>query len=115
MAGEHLVEDHAERPEVDVLVDVAVLEPLRRRVGRRAPVVGRDLRRLGQRFGDAEVEDLEVAGRADEQVPGLEVGVHQPVVGLAFDRGGEAVRTIEELADADGVSRGETRARPGRL
>ena len=26
--GEHLVEDDAERPEVDVLVDVAVFEPL---------------------------------------------------------------------------------------
>ena len=33
MAGQHLVEDHAERPEVDVLVDVTVLETLGRRVG----------------------------------------------------------------------------------
>ena len=69
--------------------------------------------RLGQRFRNAEVEHLDVAGGPDEQVARLEVGVHEPVVGLAFDRGGEAVRLVEELADADRVSRRDLRIGSG--
>ena len=114
MPREHLVQHHAERPEVDVLVDAAVEQSLRRHVRRRAPVVGGERLGLVERLRDAEVEDDDLAGVADEDVPRLQVGMHQPVVALAFDRRREAVRLLEEGADGRGMtgSRDADRAAP---
>ena len=54
----HLVEHHAERPEVRVHVDALGAEAFRRGVGHRAADVGREIARLLEHLRHAEVEHL---------------------------------------------------------
>ena len=58
-AAHHLVQQHADRPEIRVGIDLAGLEPLRRQIRDAAEVVARDLPAQRQRLGDAEIEDLD--------------------------------------------------------
>ena len=77
LAGEHLVEQDADRPEVGVAIDVARLEPLGRQIRHAAEVVARDLAAQRQRLGDAEVEHLDLPGRREADVARLEIAVQQ--------------------------------------
>ena len=78
-AGQHFVEDDAERVDVGALVDLLAEDLLGRHVLRRAD----DVAGLGElrvafalRGGDAEVHDLEQAFLVDQHVRGLEVAMH---------------------------------------
>ena len=88
-AREQLVEHHPERVDVGVHPDPAPAELLGGRVGggeRAQPgagLVGGEVHRL-QLLGDAEVEQLHHAVRADHDVGGLEVAVdHRVLVGVS--------------------------------
>ena len=79
VAGEHLVEDDAEREEVRPVVDLLALDLLRRHVVRRAeelPLLG-EVRAVEP--GDAEVGDLHPPFLGDQDVRRLDVAVHHPV------------------------------------
>ena len=120
-AGEHLVEDDAERPDVGALVDGLAPRLLGRHVGRGAeddaelrPVRGRHRRRVHERrrarevgrggaargrvhrLGQAEVEDLDLPVRRELHVGGLEVAVDDSLL----------VRGLERLGDLPGDGEG---------
>ena len=98
--GHHLVEHHAERPEVDVRIHATRLELLGRGVANRAPDIGGDLAGLGEGLRNAEVEHADLARARQQDVLRLQVGVHDCIAGLALD-GQELVRLVEELADTE--------------
>ena len=76
-AAQHLVEQHAQRPEVGVRIDLAALEPFGRQVSDAAEIIARDFSAERQRLGDPEVEHLDRAGRRDAHVAGLEISMQQ--------------------------------------
>ena len=78
-AADHLVEQHADRPELGLRVDLPRLEALRREVRDAAEVVARDLSAERQRLGDAEVEHLDLVSVENTNVPGLEIAVQETV------------------------------------
>ena len=82
VAGDHLVEHHAERPEVRVHVHALRSQALRRRVRDRAADVGRELARFLEHLRHAEVEHLALAARGNLDVRRLEIVVQQPVRAL---------------------------------
>ncbi len=73
---DHLVERHAERPDVGPVIDPPAARLLRRHVGHRADrrALSRSARLTGERR-QAEVEDLGPAVLCDEDVGGLDVAV----------------------------------------
>ena len=78
-------------------------------LGRRRSAVGRLGRSLGRRLGlrqlgETEVEDLDAAVARHEQVLGLQVAVHDPLL----VRGGEPVRDLDRVVD--GLARRESAA-----
>ncbi len=79
VAGQHLVEHHAQREEVGPVVHLLALDLLRRHVVGRAE----ELTLLGEvravEPGDAEVRDLHPVVRGDEDVRRLDVAVDDPV------------------------------------
>ena len=92
LAGDHLVEQHAQREDVAAVVDGLAARLLgahvaqgpeheaRLRLGERLHLGDAVLRlRLGlEQLGEAEVEDLGVAVRRHDHVLGLDVAVHDP-------------------------------------
>ncbi len=88
-AGEHEVEQDADRVDVDALVDLLAEDLLRRQAGRGPEhVLLGDVRRSGDQLGEAEVEDLDVVGPplplAQHDVGGLDVAMDDAArVGLA--------------------------------
>ncbi len=108
MTADHLVEHHAQRPQIHVLVDVAGLEPFGRRIGSRPPVVGRHQRGPGERLRDAEIEHLDSIGPGDQDVIRLEVCVNDPMIGLIVDDGFEPMGLVEELANRLRILHGES-------
>ena len=111
-AGQHLVEQHADCPEVGVGVDLAglgFLAPATRRCEGCAEVVARHFPAERQRFGDAKVENLDLVGPEEPDVSRLQVAVQQGVKPTPVDRRLQSVRGFEELAqlnrDADGALR----------
>jgi hypothetical protein len=78
-AGEHLVEHHAQRPEVGAVVDGVAQHLLRRHVedgSQGAPVLGELFR--SEQLGDAEIEDLHRPAVRHQDVGGLDVAVDDP-------------------------------------
>ena len=113
-AGQHLVEDATQRPEVAALVDLHAAGLLGRHVGDGADCrarIGEPARRAGQ-LGEAEVEDLHLAVLGQHEVRRLDVamddagvmGPRQPARHLQGD--------VDRLADGQ---RAAGDARPQRL
>jgi len=98
VARYHLVEHHAERPEVGMHVDALGPEPLRRRVGDGAADVGCELAGFLEHLRHPEVEHFAFAGWFDLQMRRLQIVVQQPI-GSLFDGRREPVRPIEELEE----------------
>jgi hypothetical protein len=89
VTGEHAIEQHAERVDIDAGVDGLALDLLGREIVDGADdLLRRDLALAGDQLGHAEVEDLDEVGApladAQHHVAGLDVAVHQPArVGVA--------------------------------
>ena len=95
-AGQHLVENDADRVEVGALVHLIALRLLRREI-LGGPKNGADLRHAGVAGArDAEVHDLDVPVAVDHDVLRLDVAVDDAAAVRALD-GGEQLQT-----DADG-------------
>ena len=95
-AGEHLVEDDAQREEVGAAVGALAPQLFRRHVAHRAHQGGgpsrlRPPRQRAVQRGQAEVEDLHPAVDADEDVLRLEIAVHD----AAGVSGGEPSGNLE--------------------
>jgi hypothetical protein len=112
-SGQQLVRDHARREQVAARVELLARERLGRHVGELAldpPGLGAELRRL--RLGDAEVDDLDLAGEGHQHVGRRDVAVDQAewmarLVGLA-------VRVVERLAQLEQQAHGDVDRRRAR-
>ncbi len=115
LAGEHLVADHAEREEIDAVIDVLPGRVLRRHVVRRPEhhALGRQALAVAggevpERERDPEIEDarrlLAVRAPLDEHVVRLEVAVDHAVI----------VRVLEAVAELPGDVRGALAHRAAR-
>jgi hypothetical protein len=114
-AAGRLVQQEAQSMEVSAPIHLATLELLGGRVLHRShegPLTGEPDRRLGQ-LGDAEVHDLDLVGRGDQDVLGLEIAVYRP--GLAQEAleeaGGLQEVGMQDL-EGNGLAR---RQRSGRI
>ena len=98
--GRHLVDQHAKRkqigPEVDLLAPGLLGRHVRGRAEHRAGLGQVGLRRgVGPR--DAEVENLDDAGRRAEDVLGFQIAVHDTVHVGGGQRPGELCRDVDDL------------------
>ena len=100
LAPQHLVQDHADRPEAVGGVHFAGLEPLRRQVGDVAEVVACHLAADRERLRDPEVQDVDAVSRQAD-VPRRQVAVQQVPHFAPADRGLELLRVLEETAQGD--------------
>lgn len=120
---EHLVDQDAQRPPVDREIVALVHYHLRGQVLRRA---AESLRRLAIResFGEAVVDDLEVAVLIDEHVFKLEVTVHDSLAvqvadshrnlhGVKRDNGlGQSLSCLEHLVELSAADEGHHEVEP---
>jgi hypothetical protein len=114
-AGQHLVEDHAHRPQIRMGVDVRGVQPLGRKIRKTAVGIARQLARQRQRLRDAEVEQLDLAAAVDPYVLRRDVAVDDRRHRFAIEIHLEGVRVGETLADLPGDVGGDFRAeRPAR-
>ncbi len=98
-AGGQLVEQDAEREEIRAEVHGVAADLFRRHVGGRAEqrALGGDVRsRLGHiaHPGQAEVENLHVAGRRADDVLRLQIPMHDAAVVRRFERARERERRV---------------------
>ena len=123
-AGQHLEEDGAESPNVGAFVDGLPARLLRRHVGcgaeqeaglgaavgqrrrlRQRTATGSDPGRVARpRLGEAEVEHLHLAVRADLHVRGLEVAVDDPLLVGGLERLGDLLRDRHGLVERDAAA-----------
>ncbi|KAI3486482.1 hypothetical protein L1887_49883 [Cichorium endivia] len=106
IAGEHLEEQHAERPPVDGSAVAAALDDLGRQI------LGRATQRPGAVFellGKAKVGNLGVAVSVDEQILGLEIAIHHTVLVQVLD--GEHDRRHVEARHIGGELSGASEVR----
>ncbi len=116
LAGQHLVEHDAERPDVGALVDRLPLGLLGTHVRRGAedhPRLrhrgGRDGRRVhrlgarrgsgGERFGETEIQHLHRAVRAHLDVGGLQIAMDDPLLVRGFERFGNLPGDRQHLVE----------------
>ena len=102
LAGEHLIQDDAERVDVGALVDLLAEDLLGRHVFRRADHVAGlgELRvALLLRGGDAEVHDLDQARVVDQHVGGLQVAVDDAGLVRHGHAGGDVHRVAHGLVE----------------
>ena len=97
-AAHHLVQQHADGPQIRLRVDVAGVEALGRQIRDAAEVVARDFSAERQRLGDPEVEDLDLIARQDSDVARLEIAVQERSQLAAIDRDLERVGRLQEIA-----------------
>jgi hypothetical protein len=116
LPGQHLVEHDPEREEVRPRIRGAALDHLGREIAHRAAqepmpvhVDGHGLRRPAQVLRrdpprDAEVEDLGAAVGREHDVLGLEVAVHDPLLGRGDEGVGAVLGDGEEGGDLEGLA-----------
>src|SRR5436309_809189 len=76
-AAHHLVQQHAHRPEICMSIDLARLQPLWRKVRDAAEVVTGHLPAQRQRFGDAEIENLDLIALENPNIARLQIAVQK--------------------------------------
>ena len=102
VAADHLVQQHADRPEIGVRIDVAGIETFGREIRDAAEVVARDFSAERQRLRDPEVEHLDlIAGRGMRMLRGLRSPCSSDRSGRPSIVGFEGVRRLEEAAQLD--------------
>ncbi len=114
LAGEQTVERGAERVDVGPRVQLAALDLLgRHERGRARHGVAGELRLFGVgRAGDAEVAELHrgrLGRRIDQEVPRLDVAVHQPERVDLRERAGRVADDAQGQLDVELLARGEER------